>query len=204
MKRAGVGRAGVKRAGLVGLALALTAGCGVPQDSEPRLIEPGDRPLTLPGSSPAPASDDLTTTALTSEQIELYFVRDGQAVPSVRATTRVMSLSALVDALLAGPTADELARGLASVVPSTLTVEDVTLENRTAVLQLGGPQDQVTSAQPLAYAQIVATLTASTRVDGVRFRLDDADLSVPRGDGALSEAPLDRRDYLDLISTDPA
>ena len=183
--------------------LVLLAGCGVPQDSAPRMLDSPSLPFALPGSSPAPVPDDQTAATADGQQLALFFVRDGQLEQTVRPSTTTASLPALITALLGGPTIGELESGLSSVIPASLTVEDVTLEQETAVIELGGPQEQVSSAQPLAFAQIVTTLTASPRVTGVRFRLDEEDLSVPRGDGLLSDAPLRRSDYLDLIGVPP-
>ena len=65
-------------------------------------------------------------------------------------------------------------------------------------LLVRGPGDGV-----LAYAQIVATLTPA-RASGVRFRLDDTALRVPREDGSLTEQPLARQDYAGLSGAVPA
>lgn len=185
------------------LLVVLLTGCGVPQDAAPRLLDSAASPFALPGSSPPPSADEPTSTAVTGEPLELFFVRDGRLVPALRPTTRTQSLPAVLEALLGGPTTGELESGLTSVIPATLTVEDVVVENETAVVELGGPQEQVSSAQPLAFAQIVTTLTASPQVTGVRFRLEGFDLSVPRGDGLLSEAPLTRADYDELVGETP-
>ena len=63
----------------------------------------------------------------------------------------------------------------------------------------GGPESEVLRLQRLAYGQIVTTLTPS-RAAGVRFRLDGADLEVPRGDNTLTAAPLPRDDYAALLA----
>jgi hypothetical protein len=106
--------------------------------------------------------------------------------------------------LFAGPSVEERATGLSSLLPSTVTVEDVQTVDGTAVVTLDGPDDsEVLRLQPLAYAQIVATLTP-TRARGVRFRLDDTDLRVPREDGSLTSQPLSRRDYARLLGPSAA
>jgi hypothetical protein len=78
-------------------------------------------------------------------------------------------------------------------------VDDVALErNRVAVVTLGGSSTQI-STSPLAFAQVVATLTAPGLARSVRFRLDDEELRVPRGDASVTEAPVDRSDYAELL-----
>jgi hypothetical protein len=181
------------------VALAATA-CGVPQDAEPRALDSETAPFSLPGDTSRTPDDPAAPTG--REQVDLFFVRDGAVVLTsrpVRRTTPV-PVEVLLELLLAGPTESELADGLTSVIPSSLTVEDVAIEGRTAVVSLGGPEDQVRSAQALAFAQIVTTLTTGEGVDGVRFRLGDSDLKVPRGDGSLTERALTSRDYAEVTA----
>jgi hypothetical protein len=92
--------------------------------------------------------------------------------------------------------------GSADRMPSsTFTVEGVELgDNGVAVVTLGGSSTQI-STSPLAFAQVVATLTAPGLARSVRFRLDGQDLPVPRGDASVTEAPVDRRDYAELLVT---
>lgn len=184
------------------LALLLGAtGCGVPTDAGPRPLDSVASPFALPGSAGQTAADP-TAVPSGRAQVDLYFAQDGLAVLTLRPVDSTMPLAvpALLDLLLAGPTESELQAGTSSVIPSSLTIEAVALEGTTAVITLGGPAEQIQSTQALAFAQIVATLTAAGGVSGVRFRLGDADLPVPRGDGALSERPLNRTDYTELIA----
>lgn len=176
--------------------LLLLPACGVPVDDVPRALRSGDAPLGLvrPSTPPDPAGPG---------RVALYFVRDGTVVLAPRPVPTATSTTEVLELLFAGPTEEERARGLSSVIPASLSVEGVALRGRTAVVTLGGPDEEVVRTLPLAYAQIVATL-APGRAAGVRFRLDDADLAVPRGDGSLSDAPLDRSDYADLYAPAPA
>lgn len=180
------------RAALLVVVLLLT-GCGVPQDSRPRALEPAEAPFSLPSATPVerPAGPGRVT---------LYFVRDGAVVPTSRPVLRSVPDRELLVLLLAGPTPEELADGTSSLLPASITIEDVRAVDGVAVVTLGGPEDQVASTQPPAFAQIVATLTAPGRFRGVRFRLDGQDLDVPRGDGSLSSEPLDRGDYAELLA----
>ena len=180
---------------LVAVVLA-TASCGVPRDERPRALTAAEVPLV--SRTPTPAPDEAG-----EDRVQLYFVRDGQVVPTSRGVDGPTTLSQLVELLLGGTSQEERDAGLLSVIPSTLTVEDVRVQGRTAVLTLDGPDSEVQRTQPLAYAQIVATLTPG-RVDGVRFRLDGRDLDVPQGDGSLSDGPVSRDDYASLLAPPPA
>lgn len=178
------------RAAPLVLVLVLT-GCGVPQDAAPRALDPAEAPFST--TSPEPVAEPVGPG-----RVALYFVRDDRLVLTTRAVRRAAAAPALLDLLLAGPTPEEIAAGTSSRIPASLTVEQVEVDGDIALVTLGGPADQVISAQALAFAQIVSTLTAPGRFAGVRFRLDGEDLQVPRGDGLLTFDPLDRGDYAEL------
>ena len=176
-----------------GAVLLLTA-CGVPQDDSPRALQPREVPFASPTDSPVagPAGD---------REVQLGFVvREGSVVLSSRTVEDPRTTEEVLELLFAGPSPDERAAGLSTLLPSTVTVEEVEVADGTAVVTLDGPDDsEVLRLQPLAYAQVVATLTPA-RVSGVRFRLDDTDLRVPREDGSLTDQPLSRRDYASLLA----
>ena len=175
------------------LATVLLPGCGVPQDDRPRALEPREVPFASPTDSPVaePVGD---------REIALGFVRDESVVLSSRTVEDPRTTEEVLELLFAGPSADERAAGLSSLLPTTVTVEELEMVNGTAVVTLDGPDDsEVLRLAPLAYAQVVATLTPD-RVSGVRFRLDDTDLRVPREDGSLTNQPLSRRDYAGLLA----
>jgi hypothetical protein len=180
------------RTGLV-LAALLLCGCGVPQDAQPRALEPHEAPFATPTESPV-------TPEVGDRRVALGFVRDdGTVVLSSRTVQDPPTVEDVLELLFAGPSAEERAAGLLTVLPPTVTAEDVELVDGTAVVTLGGPDSEVRRLQPLAYAQVVATLTPG-RVSGVRFRLDGTDLRVPREDNSLTTQPLSRRDYAGLLA----
>ncbi len=174
------------------LAGLLLSGCGVPQDEQPRALEPQEVPFA--SSTESPVAEEVG-----DRRVALHFVRDGSVVLSSRTVQDRPTTEQVLELLFAGPSPDERDAGLLTFLPSTVTVQEVEITDGTAVVTLGGPDDsEVLRLQPLAYAQIVATLTPD-RVSGVRFRLDDTDLRVPREDGSLTNEPLARRDYAGLL-----
>lgn len=176
---------------LVGLLVAAVAGCGVPQDSAPRALDPDDAPFGL--------FDDASPAVEGDGRVALYFVRDDLVVLQTRPVERSTSISELLDLLLEGPTPEQVTMGTRSALPTTFAVESVEVTpGDIAVVTLGGGANQV-GASPLGFAQVVATLTAPGRARAVRFRLEGEDLPVPRGDGSLTTEPLDRDDYADLL-----
>jgi len=174
------------------LALVLT-GCGVPTDAEPRALDAAEAPFQVFSSTapPAPSGDG---------RVALYFVRDDRVVLQTRAVERSTDVDALLDLLLEGPTPQQVEAGIRSALPTTFSVESVEVgRNGVAVVNLGGESTQI-STSPLGFAQVVATLTAPGRARAVRFRLDGEDLPVPRGDTSLTEEPVDRSDYAELLA----
>lgn len=189
MSRAGRGLA----AAVTGLVTALlVAGCGVPRDELPRALEPGEAPYASSRASPVADPEG-------PGRVPLHFVRDGAVVLAPRPVEGPTTTEELLELLFGGPAPEDQEAGLISVIPATVTVEDVVMTGRTAVITLGGPESEVLRLQPLAYAQIVATLTPS-RVAGVRFRLEGTDLPVPRADNTLTARPLSRDDYASLLA----
>lgn len=174
------------------LALALT-GCGVPTDEEPRALDAAEAPFQVFSSTapPVPSGDG---------RVALYFVRDDRVVLQTRAVERSTDVDALIELLLEGPTPQQVEAGIRSALPTTFSVEDVEVgRNGVAVVTLGGESTQI-STSPLGFAQVVATLTAPGRARSVRFRLDGEDLPVPRGDTSLTEEPVGRSDYAELLA----
>nr|WP_306208625.1 GerMN domain-containing protein [Actinoplanes sp. RD1] len=171
------------------LALALAAGgCGVPLDAEPR-------PIETPGR--IDASGNPVPNGAGSVALRLYFVRDGRLVRVPRRVPAPLAPRQQLDALLAGPTAEESADGLTSAL-TTMTVTGMTLIDRRATIMLAGGQPP-RSDEVLAFGQIVCTLTSQTEVGTVSFTAEAQPLVVPRADGSLSDTPLTVADYSGLL-----
>ncbi len=182
------------RTAVVVLLALFLAGCGVPTDAEPRALDAAEAPFQVFSSTapPVPSGDG---------RVALYFVRDDRLVLQTRAVERSTGVQALVDLLLEGPTPQQVEAGIRSALPTTFAIEGVEVgRNGVAVVTLGGESTQI-STSPLGFAQVVATLTAPGRARAVRFRLDGEDLPVPRGDTSLTEEPVDRSDYAELLAT---
>ena len=192
---AGVRVPGVRALWAAGLVLAgLLTGCGVPPDDAPRALDQREAPVAAP-SRPSPVPE-----AIGDERVTLWFVRAGQVVPVTRPVAMPTSVAVLLELLFDGPTATEQQAGATSLIPTSLSVSSATEQGDTVIVTLRGTRDEL-RPQSLAFAQIVATLTPE-RARGVRFRVDGADLPVPRSDGLLSSGPVSRADYADLLLGD--
>lgn len=174
-------------AGLLGLALQ---GCGVPDEDEPRPIEP-----SLVIGSPSQAAGNSAGAIVE----RLYLVRDEQLVAVERLVGSTADVAALLGDLIAGPTEAERDEGLSSALTGTDLIAGIRVVDGTAEVtfrpQSGGRTDDI-----LAIGQIVCTLDARTDVDTVQFLLDGQVLNVPRADGSLTALPLTVADYRTLIT----
>ena len=143
--------------------------------------------LLTAGCDGSSSDTDGTTPGTTS--VAVYLLRDGKVSP-VRRTVEATSdvAPAALTELLAGPTEEEQAAGLATAIPSGATLGEVDITDRVATVDLAaagvGPGSE--RLQDLV-AQVVATLTRLPSVDAVRF---DGDLSVdgpPLGRRAIEQ-----------------
>jgi germination protein M len=132
------------------LALFLLAGCGgddedaasPPRSSIPPTVETKGLPATL----------------------GVYFLSGGKVTTASRTVVAgpAVGRAALIQ-LLEGPTGAEKARGLRSEVPSGTRLEDLAIDDGTAVVELSNPLPEA------AIAQVVYTLTQFPSVQRVRL-----------------------------------
>lgn len=183
----------MRRPLLVLLTCGLAAGCGVPADDEPRALDRAAAPFSVFETRP-PAQPDNGEV-----QAELFLVREGQLQSVQRQVPLPGSALQVLEQLLGGPTGPESETGLSTALPSGLTVEELEVDDGIAVVSLEGFDEQVRTDQVVAFAQIVATLVARPDIDGVRFRARGRDLQVPRGDGSLTDAPVNRESYAEQL-----
>ena len=140
---------------LVALALA-AAGCGGSDDETSAGEPPPPPPPATTSTEPGPI--------VGATDVGVYFVRDdelGFAQRSVGVTP--LTPRAMLEELLAGPTAEEKEAGLTSDVPPNTKVVSVDVANDTADLELSNPLDE------LGTMQVVQTLTQLETVERVRL-----------------------------------
>lgn len=183
-------RSRLMRVALVGLVLALSAGCAVREDGAPRDI-PQDR-IRFGGGATGDAAAGasriyLLTPPTDDEQRRL------RAVPRVAETG---GSEELLRSLFSGPNAEEVENSLGTALPpdigllSTRNVGTrliVDIDNSLAELSDEGVR--------LALAQIVATASQIDGVNGVRIRVNGTDQAWPTGDGRLAIEALTVYDY---------
>lgn len=182
---------------VVAAVVALTAGCGIRTDDEPRAMSADSVPFDL--LAPSTTSTTATTAPERTSQVPIYLVdRNGLLVEVTRKVPMPVEIRAVLAELLEGATDREAERGLRSAITGGTELIGVQLDLQTGVVALNLTGD-ITSVQgealQLALAQVVYTATALRTVNGVLFEFDGEPTDVPDGEGALESTPLGRRDY---------
>ena len=193
---------GVRKVLAIALAVtgvALAAGCGVPEDSEPKALAAESVPFDLlapnaPGGVPGPGE---------GIRASIYLV-DGEArlVDEQRMVPAPAGLSERLTSLLQPATLAENNEGLRNTIPDSTHLNTVSEPvDGVVTIDLTGPL-AAGEGQRLALAQIVFTATAVRRplVNGVLFYFDGVFQEVPDSTGAQSAEPRTRDDYRELLA----
>ncbi|MCL4414760.1 MAG: GerMN domain-containing protein [Acidimicrobiales bacterium] len=178
-------------------AIALLAACGVPTQAKPVPIARSAVPFSLL----APSTPSATVPPAPVEvPVQVYLVApDGHLAPVTRDVAFPAPLSAVLVALLAGPTNPEASSGLESAIPSGARILSVSEAAGTATIDLGNAFGQlVGQTQIEAIAQIVFSATSVPGVHAVKFDLAGTPIEVPVANGAETPGPLTRAQYAGL------
>jgi spore germination protein GerM len=192
-------------AGALVLAALAAAGCGLPQDEQPRIIAADEAPLSL--SQETPAAEDL---APGQERAILYFFTgDGTGLVQVRHPVEASDdpsteLQRAVQSLVDGPSDEDRAATIVSAIPRSTTLLGVQLAgDGVARIDLGSTEEGggVLSVQGTEqvnlFAQFVYTATQITGVSGVLFSVNGAPQSVltEEPSGGSVDTPVTRANY---------
>lgn len=192
------------------VALALGA-CGIPNDSEPRAIAPDEAPIDLNPTTTAPSSGVA--------RLELYFVDEGQPV-AVERTGPEDTLTAAIEALLAGPTPEDAeAAGvelLTTRIPAETELRQVVTDSSdpditVAHINLGCAADTVDQEacgllgfsgtdQAIMMGQFACTVSEFVEIDGVNFLHEGQPQPGSLPDGTTTTDPVRCSDYRDLTT----
>jgi hypothetical protein len=208
----------------VALAVTVTS-CGVGGDDRLRQIDRADlqgldettttsTSTTTTSVVPPPGSPGATSTTISTESVQLYFLDGNQLQPVTIDLATPASPSRVLAALLSGPPTGDLGIGLRSLLPPETTTGPslvnavvqsnagfATVDLNNAAFQRIDPTDQQS-----AIAQIVLTLTTRPGVGQVRFTLDGELMRVPKREGLQSEPGelVSAQDYQSLLTAGAA
>ncbi len=171
-------------AGVLAVLVLSVAGCGVPVDSAPTVLPKSSVPFGLLAQSAPSSSPPSPAPRTVSTQIFLIS-SSGQLVAVTRDIAFPASLTAILEALVAGPTNAEAASGLESAVPTQTQVLSTTVSGAMATVDLSGTFTQLVGQPQIdAVAQIVFTTTVVPGLTEVAFELDGKQVAVPTASGA--------------------
>ena len=214
---------------VVGALVTLLAGCGgssgnlgtVPPPAQtpaasggPAVPDLTPGPGVTPGTSgspsgpvsPVPSSQPSSSPATTI--LRAYFVLGGAPgstglVPVLRAVPQTAAVAtAAMNALFAGPTADESGpRTITSAVPTGSRLLGLSIKNGVASVDLSTEFDSGGGSASMRYrlAQVVYTLTQFPTVTSVLFQIEGRTVTVFGSEGIVLDGPVGRAADLDLL-----
>lgn len=195
--------------GALAVSLAVVvAACSVEPQSTPQVIDLSARELDVSIGSETEGADGATPTIRTAT---VYLVdEDDLLVPVAREvrSTPEQELTAVVRALVDGPTDDEADSGLRSAVPPATTVLSASLDGTTVTVDLSASFASIGgTAELLAVGQLAVTATTFPGARAVRLRLDGTPIDLPLPNGALTDQAVTLRQFsalLDPLAPEPA
>lgn len=181
----------------------LASGCGLGGEDDDHPIAAADVPYDLLAPSTTTTTEPPTTTTTLAWRANLWFVIGGRLQPVQRQLRTQPHVEQLLDLLLRGPSGAD-----SRLLRTALAVDDarVPAQPSGGVLVVELADDfgaRSSSEQIFALGQLVFTLTEVPGIGRVLFRIDGADLAVPRPDGQLVQGSVSRDDYRSLISPAP-
>ncbi len=185
-----------RRAPGVVAALALvalvTAGCGISTSGGPRAIAPSQipsAPQVTPSTSPGCA---VPVTVVLLNQLA-----NGAPTPVARCVPQKGQLSSIVRQLLLGPTDTERLKGLASAIPPTTRLLDLSV-SKLGMVTVDLSIDFISGSSPQQeqeVEQVVYTVScALTPLTKVLFEVEGSPQSVPIASGATVNGPVSAAD----------
>lgn len=186
-------RRGIALQTVLVLAVALTAGCGLPTDETAQAIDPEELPESLrPGFT---ASTTTTVPApLLTESRAVYLLTNPQDIERTivveveRQVNRSATLEDVLATLFGEATSPEESDAGYFNTLELFEILSATVDNGVATVDIvhlsPEGEDQPPSADELEFAaaQLVFTASATEGIDGVRILLDGQEVSVPTSD----------------------
>jgi hypothetical protein len=170
-----------------------------PATSEPATTT--STPTTPPAIPTVPTSPPETTGPPPTEppslvDVRIYLLREEQLAIAHREVLGPAVLRGALEELLAGPSDDDAAAGLFSIVPAGTELLDLDLADGMATIDLSSQfESGGGSLSMLArIAQVVFTATQFDNVDSVLFWLDGEPIDFLGGEGIVLDEPMARMD----------
>jgi len=202
-------------------AVLVLAACGLPNDGAYTPIQADALPAgisdttttsttttTVPLATTTTAPQATTTTStIPTESVSLYYVINGRLQPVPRSLALPVAPLAALTELQKGPEERDQPAGLRSAVPAG-SIVNVGVSAGVATVDLAPVFVQLTTGteqlpvpnvdQPLAFGQIVLTLTSMPGIGQVRFTVGGQPQGALVADGSLVDGPVSADNYASL------
>lgn len=178
--------------------------CGVPHDDEPRVVPVGEVPYGLLQETLEPT---VEAQVIGPEVIrpQVYFVDAddrlvGVHLPVDAAGADVVG-SAVLEALVDGPTADQRGRGLSSSLGPGVRLDLIEVEDALARVEVSADvREPAAERLPFIAAEIVLSLTSVDGIEAVVLERDGTAVPAPLPGGGLRDGPVTMSDYDSLLA----
>ncbi len=188
--------------GVVVLAALASAGCSIPTQGAPSAIPPSHVPFGLLDKHP-PTTTTIPPRVYVPVKV-FFFGPTNELQPVERNVPTPAPLTAILAAMLAGPSRAEAAGGIATAIPNDVAVISATA---TATATTGALVVTVNMNSAFgaitgnnaeeAVAQVVATVAAAYGPNtGVLFEIEGQRTSVPVANGSLESGPVYLLEFL--------
>ena len=169
---------------VMGCALSLS-GCNlVSTSSSPNVVGVGDVPLGL--LEPTIPFTDYAQVRWVKHDIFLLD-RSGHVVPVSRLMTAPPSLFAVLYFETQGPDPVEMAAGISTQVPTTMTVNQATIQDGIALIDVSKALSQISlEAQRAAVGQLVFAAASMGATKGVRISINQTPYSLKLASGVTA------------------
>ena len=163
-------------------ALCLSGCTLVSTSSSPTLVDAGNVPLGL--LDPTIPFTDYAKVRWVSQDIYLLD-RTGHVVAVPRLMTAPPSLFAVLYYETQGPDPVEQADGITTEVPTTMTVNQATIHDGVALIDVSKPLSQISlDAQRVAVGQLVFAAASMGATKGIRISINQSPYSIRLSTGA--------------------
>jgi spore germination protein GerM len=167
----------------------MAVACGVPAHGP---VDVAAAPAAGSQESVAPPGDSSTIA------VTVYLTEKGAIRPVTRQVPRTPRIgTGSLEALLVGPTANESARGVTTAIPAGTSLLGLVIDQGLAKVNLSSRFSAAADTGPVAVrvAQVACTLASFPSIKGLLISLEGRPLSVPLGDGALTDRPVTCASY---------
>lgn len=188
----------IRTLAVISVLALVAAGCG--DDDDTGGTTTTDSPPTTDDATTTTEAAETTTTTDGAEVTDVsVYLLDGEVlkVGYVRSVEGPGVAAAALEELVAGPSADDEALGLATAIPEGTELLDVNIVDNLAVVDLSGEFESGggTLSMTARLAQVVYTVTQFPSVEQVELQLDGEPIEVFGGEGIIIEEPLTRADF---------